>query len=295
MSPSATRVSCRLLPLKPGVFHMFRGPTVFIRSYAMGCVFWVLALCALTTAAPQIASAEVRTVRVAVAANFLVAAKRIAERFGEDEGAQVVLTSGATGHLYAQITQGAPFDVFLAADQQRPERAVRDGFAIAGTRRTYAVGQLVLYVPGNEAPKDASVQDLLLSRRIQQIAIANPGTAPYGAAAKETLHYFGVYNRLQANLVRGRNVLQVLQFVVTGNAQAGFVAKTLVLDKPSSDVLELPPGSHTAIRQDGVRLAGARTPKLAQAFLDFLASSVARDIIRSSGYLLPKADHPKSG
>ncbi|MEM1307413.1 MAG: molybdate ABC transporter substrate-binding protein [Pseudomonadota bacterium] len=226
--------------------------------------------------------------RVAVAANFVATADAIARRLQIETGMRVLLTSGATGHLFAQIAQGAPFDVFLAADEARPALAISQALATPNSQKTYALGQLVLFVPSSSAVREP--RDLVRAS-VQRIAIANPRTAPYGAAAEAVFRHFGIHEPVAPKLVRGQNVLHALQFVVTGNADAGFVARSLVMDRPARQVLSIPRDAYAPIRQDAVIVATTRQPARARAFLDYLSSSAARDIIASAGYLLPDEAH----
>lgn len=225
-------------------------------------------------------SVTAEPLRVAVAANFLPTADRIAKRFVQDTGIAVSLSSGATGHIFAQITQGAPFDVFLAADQERPARAIAEGLALSGSRRTYAIGLLVLYAPGGgiKSPRD------LATPQIRRIAIANPRTAPYGIAAEAVFRHFGIAEAVRDKVVLGQNVQQALNFVVTGNAEAGLVAKSLVLGRPAEHVIALPQVAYPKILQDAVIVATTRQPAAARAFLDYLTGAAGEDIIRSAGY-----------
>lgn len=224
------------------------------------------------------------TVRVAVAANFTAPAEDIAEDFTAETGHEVLLSFGATGGLYAQISQGAPFDVFLAADMARPERAVEEGLAVADTLFTYAVGRLVLYSAVTDVTDGAAV---LKAGVFDKIAVADPETAPYGAAAMETLAALGLTEAAEGKIVTGENVSQTLQFIETGNAALGFVALSQVRDKPDSQVWQVPQGNYLPIRQGGVLLAGARDTEAARAFVDFLKGAAARSVIEKAGYAVP--------
>jgi molybdate transport system substrate-binding protein len=234
--------------------------------------------------AARAADEPTRELRVAVAANFVATADRIARRFEASSGTRVLITAGATGHLFAQISQGAPFDVFLAADAARPARAVADGLAIADSQRSYAIGQLVLLASARS--NVAALADLARPA-VGRIAIANPRTAPYGAAAEAVLRKAGLEAAVRGKLVRGQNVMQALQFLVTGNVDAAFVARALVMDRPQATVIAIPSDAYPEIRQDAVIVKATRHRASARAFLDYLSSTVARDIIAASGYRLP--------
>ena len=226
--------------------------------------------------------ANTAEVTVAVAANFTATAKRIAAAFAAGSEHVAVLSFGSTGKLYAQIAHGAPYDVFLAADQARPQKAIDEGLAVAASRYTYASGKLVLY------STDAALVDdegnVLHSTRFARLAIANPDTAPYGSAAIEVLQALGVHDKVADRLVRGDNIAQTLQFVVTKNAQLGFVALAQIIETRGGSRWIVPEGLYTPVRQDAVLLARGASNPAARAFMEFLMSETARDIIRAFGY-----------
>lgn len=226
--------------------------------------------------------ANAAEVAVAVAANFTATAKQIATAFEATSDHTVVLSFGSTGKLYTQIAHGAPFDVFLAADQARPQKAIDEGLAVADSRFTYASGKLVLYSTDPElVDTDSSV---LRSARFERLAIANPATAPYGSAAIEVLKALGVHDSVIDRIVRGDNIAQTYQFVMTKNAQLGFVALSQVIDTSDGSRWIVPESMYTPIRQDAVLLnRGANNPA-ARAFMAFLQGDKARDIIRAFGY-----------
>lgn len=224
-------------------------------------------------------TAAAATVSVAVAANFTAVAEQLAADFAARTGDEVVLSFGATGALYTQISQGAPFEVFLAADDQRPLRAVDEGFGVAGTVFTYAVGRVVLYGPGLDLADGKAV---LAANAFQHLAIAAPEVAPYGAAAVESLKALGLYDAVQSKIVTGENISQTLQFVETGNAELGFVAASQVIGK--ADVWVVPADLHAPIRQDAVLLKTGETNPAARAFLDYLKSPEAVAMIEAAGY-----------
>ncbi|SDD21916.1 molybdate transport system substrate-binding protein [Kordiimonas lacus] len=223
--------------------------------------------------------------RVAVATNFTHAARALTTAFERETGHRVRFSFGATGQLYAQISQGAPFDAFLAADQVRPQRAEVEGLAVRGSRFTYAMGALVLY-GGNKRPVQ---EGTLATTAPDRLAIANPATAPYGAAALETLAAMGLLETYQERLVRGTNVAQAYQFIATGNAELGFVALAQVFDQAPTDYWLVPATLHRPIAQDAVLLTRGETNDAARAFLTFLQGPEARAIISRMGYHLPTA------
>lgn len=220
-------------------------------------------------------------VHVAVAANFTEPAKEIAAAFREKTGHDAVLSFGATGQLYAQITQDAPFGVFLSADAERPQQAIDEGLAEKGSRFTYAVGRLVLW--SRDASRKAS-EDALREGDFQKLAIANPQAAPYGAAAVEVLRSLGVLAAVESRLVQGNNITQTFQFVDTGNAEFGFVAAAQLAGRSEGSRWLVPGHLHRPIRQDAVLLRKAAGNEAAAAFVAFLKGPEARAIIERYGY-----------
>ncbi|WP_176085679.1 molybdate ABC transporter substrate-binding protein [Martelella sp. HB161492] len=229
------------------------------------------------------ASAFAGQINVAVAANFTEAAKDIAAAFNQQTGDDAVLSFGSTGKLYTQIANGAPFTVFLAADQERPEKAVTEGLAVEGSEFTYAIGKLVLY------SSDAGLVDddgavLKSEDGFDKIAIANPDAAPYGAAAVETMKALGLYDTLTPKIVQGDSISQTYQFVTTGNAELGFVALSQVIDTEGGSQWVVPADLYTPIKQDAVLLKTGADDETSKAFMDFLKSDTAHKIIESYGY-----------
>ncbi len=231
---------------------------------------------------------QAQALRVAVAANFAATLQRIATEFEKDTGHTALLSVGATGKFYAQIRNGAPFDILLSADDETPARLVVEGAAVAGSQFTYALGRLVLW---SAQPGRVDDQGAVLKRgSFRHLALANPKTAPYGAAAVEVLTAMGLRDTLAAKFVQGENIAQALQFVATGNAELGFVALSQVwkdgqLSEGSAWLV--PARLHSPIRQDAVLLAGARDKPAAQALMRYLKGDTARAIVRSFGYELP--------
>jgi molybdate transport system substrate-binding protein len=225
------------------------------------------------------------SVNVAVAANFTDAANEIAAAFAEATDHEAVLSFGATGQFYTQITQGAPFEVFLAADDERPALSVDEGYGVEGSVFTYAIGQLVLYsieegkVTGSET---------LEAGDFQQIAIANPETAPYGEAAVETMQSLGLYEALQPKIVQGQSIGQTYQFVETGNAEVGFVALGQVSQTDAGSRWIVPQEHYEPINQDAVLLKTGENNPAAAAFLEFLKGDEASAIIEKYGYALDR-------
>lgn len=236
---------------------------------------------ALLPAMALATAARAGEVRAAVAANFTEAAREIAALYEAASGDRVILSFGSTGQLYAQISQGAPFEVFLAADRTRPEKAVEEGLAEPGSRFTYATGRLVLY------SRDADLvrgETTLREGGFDRLAIANPATAPYGAAAVATLKRLGLFEGLEPRLVQGNNVAQTYQFVETGNAELGFVALSQVAGHRGGSRWIVPKDLHPAIAQDAVLLEPGIGSRPARAFLDFLKGPEARAVKERYGY-----------
>nr|WP_246008598.1 molybdate ABC transporter substrate-binding protein [Afifella aestuarii] len=218
---------------------------------------------------------------VAVAANFTEAAKEIAAAFEEKTGDEATLSFGSTGQLYTQISQDAPFEVFLAADDERPAKAVSEGYAVEGSAFTYAIGKIVLWSTDADL---VNGEDTLKSGDFNKISIANPTTAPYGAAAVETMKALGVYEDLEPKIVQGNNIAQAFQFVQTGNAELGFVALSQIAASDEGSRWEVPADLYTPIKQDAVLLKKGEESAAAKAFLDFLKGPEAGAIIEKYGY-----------
>lgn len=241
-----------------------------------------IALAAVALIAGQTSAAETN---VAVAANFTDAANEIAVAFAEATDHEAVLSFGATGQFYTQITQGAPFEVFIAADDERPTKAVTEGYGVEGTVFTYAIGQLVLY----SAQKDKVAGPGTLEKDdFEKIAIANPETAPYGKAAVEAMQSLGVYGALQPKIVQGQSIGQTFQFIETGNAELGFVALGQVSQTEAGSRWIVPQEHYESIKQDAVLLKAGENNPAATAFMQFLKSDQASAIIEKYGYALDR-------
>jgi molybdate transport system substrate-binding protein len=240
---------------------------------------------ALTALVLPALSAQAGEVRVAVATNFVVPLQRIEAAFEAASGHRLKVSAGATGKAYSQIVAGAPFEVLLAADEQTPRRLLAEGHAVPGSAFTYAIGTLVLWsaTPGLVDDKGA----VLASPHKGKIAIANPKVAPYGAAAVQVLQALGLTERLKPRLVTGESIGQTFQFVSTGNADFGFVAlsQVAVPGKPMvGSMWRVPAALHSEIRQDAVLLKAGQHNPAATAFMAFLRTPAAIELIRSFGY-----------
>jgi molybdate transport system substrate-binding protein len=221
-------------------------------------------------------------VPVAVAANFTEPVKEIAAAFTAKTGNHVTFSFGSTGQFYTQITQGAPFQVFLSADAERPQRIEREGLGVPGTRFTYAVGRLVLFskTPGLVDDKGA----VLSSGSFNKLSIADPAAAPYGTAAVQAMTKLGVYARLQPKIVKGSSITQAFQFVDAGAAELGFVALSQVINVAGGSRWLVPDTLHAPIDQQAILLFPGEKKPGARAFLAFLKSPEALAIIKRYGY-----------
>lgn len=220
--------------------------------------------------------------KVAVAANFTEAAKAIAARFKARTGHDASLSFGSSGQFFTQIANGAPYEVFLSADVERPQKAEAEGLAVPGSRFTYATGRLVLYskTPGLVDGKGA----VLKTGKFEKLAIADPKAAPYGQAAVETLTRLKLYDALKPRIVTGASITQAFQYVQTGAAEVGFVALSQVVDEKGGSRWVVPAANHTPIDQQAVLLKTGASSEAAKAFLTFLKSGEAKAIVRRYGY-----------
>ncbi len=226
-------------------------------------------------------AASAQRVRVAVAANFTAAAKEIGVLFEQAIGHEASYSFGSTGQLYAQITQGAPFEIFLAADQARSAQAVAAGLAVADSRFTYATGRLALFSKDESLVTDETT---LRNPGITKVAVANPVTAPYGAAAVAAMQALGVYATLAPRLVHGNNIAQTYQFVETGNAGLGFVALSQIARHNEGSRWLVPDHLHPALAQDAVLLRRGADNRAARGFMAFLKGPEATAVKVRYGY-----------
>ncbi|HVX74721.1 MAG TPA: molybdate ABC transporter substrate-binding protein [Bradyrhizobium sp.] len=227
--------------------------------------------------------AQAGEINVAVAANFTEPAKEIAAAFKQKTGHDAVLSFGASGQFYSQITQGAPFQVFLSADDSRPKKLVDDGLAVPDSRFTYAIGKLVLW---SKTPNLVKGEETLKAATFAKLSICNPAAAPYGVAAVEAMKSLHVYEAMQPKLVEGATITQAYQFVETGNAELGFVALSQLTGNDSGSRWLVPQELYHPIRQDAVLLKSGVANQAAPAFMSFLKSPEARAIIAKYGYVL---------
>ncbi|MFA6904261.1 MAG: molybdate ABC transporter substrate-binding protein [Gallionellaceae bacterium] len=227
-------------------------------------------------------------VSAAVAANFAAPMERIAALFRKESGHSVKLTTAASGKLYAQIRGGAPFDVFLSADEELPKRLLQEGQAVAGTRFVYATGRLVLWSvqPGLVDEKGA----VLNSGKFERLAYANPVISPYGIATRETLTKLTMWNAMQKKLKKGDDVTQAYQLAANESADMAFVALSQVMRDgkvATGSWWLVPPELHNPIRQSAVLLSGSKEQAAAQALLAFMRSEKGKAVMRGFGYEVP--------
>ena len=240
----------------------------------------------IVTAATIVSSyALAGEIRVAVASNFSNAMVAIADQFETETGHTVKLSFGSTGKHYAQIVNGAPFDAFFAADVKRPELLEKEGLGMAGSRFTYAVGKLILWSPEPDLVDPHA--DILKQGTFRHLAIANPKLAPYGVAARQVLQSLELWQDMQGRLVRGENIGQAFQFVASGNAELGFVARSQLKypgQEATGSAWEVPQSLYDPIEQQAVLL---NDKQAARAFMSFVHSDSAIRIIRAHGYEIP--------
>lgn len=229
--------------------------------------------------------AQADTVQVAVAANFSAPMQQIASAFEKDSGHKVLLSFGATGKFYAQIRNGAPFAVLLAADNETPARLLQDGLAVPGSSYTYAIGRLALWSSRPGLVDDKG--DVLRAPLPGKLAVADPKLAPYGAATVQTLDKLGLLAPLRSQFVVGENIGQTFQFIRTGNAALGFVALSQVMEGgriTAGSAWVVPGHLHESLRQDAVLLKAGQDSAAAKALLQYLRGDAARQVMRTYGY-----------
>ncbi len=230
------------------------------------------------------ASASADEIHVAVASNFKYTLQKLADAFKEKTGHDLVISSASSGKLFTQIIHGAPYDVFLSADEKRVDLLIEEHMAADKNAYVYALGRLVLY---SNLEQSADCKTILHSSRLRHLAIANPKIAPYGAAAKQVLEKLGLWQQLKPRLVMGENIAQTFQFVSTGNAQAGFIARSMLDMGEINDhacIWDIPTDMYSKINQKMVALKRSKKKIPVEAFMRYIRSAEARAIIRANGY-----------
>jgi molybdate transport system substrate-binding protein len=246
---------------------------------------------ALLLTAPAWAEAPRRTLTVAAAANLKTAAETLKLGFeAEQPGVEVALTLGASGALFSQVQNGAPFDLFLSADREFPAKVISAGLGAAADERVYAYGKLVAWLPPG-SPIDLAKRGLaaLSDPAVKRIAIANPAVAPFGRATLAALQAAGVADAVKEKLVLGTSAAQAAQFATTGAADVAFLPLSLTFGKElaGGTIYAVPEGLYPRIEQSGVVLVGAREPALARAFLAFITGPRGRAVLSKYGFGLP--------
>lgn len=252
----------------------------------------LLASCLLSACCLFSASSWGETLNIAVASNFKATLDKITESFEQNSEHQLRIASASTGVLYSQIIHGARFDLFFAADKKRPELLEQQGLSLPGSRFSYAEGRIVLLYKSKDksaqATETPSLADIrkMLDEHPGKLAIANPKLAPYGLAAKQFLQQLDLWQKLQAQLVQGSNINQAYQYIASGSLDIAVVASTQIILRPIKDLQSWPvPNTlHQAIVQQAVQLKNGKSRNAAKAFLLYLKSPAAQDIIRSHGY-----------
>jgi molybdate transport system substrate-binding protein len=238
------------------------------------------ALCALAFASFAAPALSADT-QVAVAANFTEPAKEIAQAFTAATGHKAFLSFGSSGQFYAQMAHGAPYEVFLSADAERPQKAEQEGLGVPGTRFTYAIGKLVLF---SKTPGLADGGSILKSGGFAKLAVADPVAAPYGLAGIQTLRKLGLYDAVKPKIVTGSSITQTYQFVATGAADLGFVALSQVIDQPGGSRWIVPQADYAPITQQAILLFTGQKNPAATAFMAFLRTPTAMAIVKRYGY-----------
>ena len=244
--------------------------------------WFLFAVCLVCTTSQ---SSQAAQATIAVAANFTQAAKQLQTAFENDSEHSLKMSYGSTGKLFTQISHGAPYDVFLAADTLRPTWLLDRKLAVAGSRTRYAQGKLVLYA--SDTTRQLNQDTLKPPTTVRRLAIANPKTAPYGAAAKSVLDKLGISTEGELKLIQGDSIAQTYQFSFTGNVDAGFIALAQVIQQPKANYWLVPQSLYPALTQDAVLLVRGEKNPAAVAFLTFLQSAQAHEIITQLGYQIP--------
>jgi molybdate transport system substrate-binding protein len=248
--------------------------------------YLVPALVAIGFALSPVLPARAAETLIAVAANFAEVIDELKPLFEKASGHKLRSTTGSTGKLYAQIKEGAPFQMLLSADANTPERMEKEQLAVAGSRFTYAIGKLTLW-SADQARIGPDGAAALKAGGVRHVAIANPDLAPYGVAARETLQSLGLWDSLKPKIVMGQNIGQTHSMVATGNAQLGFIALSAVLsprENSKGSRWDVPQNLFTPIRQDAVLLTAGARNEAAIAFMTFLKTPEARAVIERYGY-----------
>lgn len=236
-------------------------------------------------------SVGAQTLRIAAASDLQFAMNDLARRYEKVSGTRVAVSYGSSGNFRAQIENGAPFDLFFSADLDYPKRLIAEGFAVGGSFCVYARGRLVLWAPaGTNLELGRRGLAALKDRRIQKIAVANPEHAPYGRAAREALEKAGIYDEVKTKLVFGENISQAAQFAQSGSAQVGILALSLTFAESmkGGERWEVPADLYAPVEQAAVVLEASRNKAAAEAFLEFVKSTPAQELLAQYGFTTPR-------
>lgn len=250
----------------------------------MKSFFQIILFCSIFSSS-SFAAENKGEVRVAVASNFSSTLESISKHFTQSTGIKIIPSAGSSAKLFAQISNEGPFDLFLSADQDLPQKLIEKKLAVADSKFTYAIGSLVLWTSN---PKTVKIKKALTDLHFKHLAIANPELAPYGLAAKEVLEKMDLWDRVKKQLVMGENVSQTYQFISTGNAEMGFVPHSQVIDVKVGSTWIIPQNLYSPILQDAVLLITEKPNPSALQFLNYLKGKEAQKIIAKSGYSLPE-------
>ncbi len=234
-------------------------------------------------------------VAIAAASDLLYAMQTLAAEFQTATGCGIRVSLGSSGNFYSQIENGAPFDLFFSADMEYPKKLEVHGFAVPGSARVYGVGQIVLWVRNDSQLNVGRGLEALRDPVVKKIAIANPRHAPYGRAAEQALKAAGVYRLVQQRFVLGENISQAMQFVESGNADAGILALSLALSPALAGkgrYAQIPEALYAPIEQAVVLLRVARNPAMARAFLDFTQTPAGVQVLAKYGFAVPRRETP---
>lgn len=249
--------------------------------------FWFIRVVLALLSGVAAVGASAGEVQVAVASNFTAPMKIIAADFEQDTGNKVLAAFGATGQFYAQIKNGAPFELFFAADQATPAKLEQEGLTVPDSRFTYAIGTLALWSAKKNYVDDKG--QVLKKNEFKHLSVANPKTAPYGLAAMQTLDKLGLTQAVESKIVQGQNISQTQQFVSSGNAELGFVALSQIYkngELTGGSAWIVPDTLHQPIKQDAVILNRGKNNPVAQEFMNYIKSPKSAAIIRAYGYQL---------
>ena len=248
----------------------------------------ILALCLFVITSVNLAVAE--EITIAAASNLNFAFREIATEYEKASGNQVRLTFGSSGNFYAQIQNGAPFDLFFSADIEYPQKLEEVGLTVPGSLDQYAIGRIVLWT-GHESRIDVTKgMEALREPTVKKVAIANPKHAPYGRAAVAAMEYFKVYDQVKDKLILGENISQAAQFIESGACDAGIIALSLALApamKAAGQYWEIPAAAHSPLEQGAVILKQSKNPEAARQFLEFMKGPQGQEIMKRYGFTLP--------